>query len=151
MTNKKFFLLTFCLLIIVFSGCSGNKVPTNGEQYYDPLDLIFDPSLGDGEILFESPVLPIDQLDYIIPLGSLSPHEHTFPTQHIYWVETESETPSEVSAPAGGKILEIKEFGDQDHGIMIGVTNTMTYYIYHLNLDAGYQVGTRSLPPINWG
>lgn len=144
MINKQFF-LALCLLIMVFSGCFSNKHPMNRDQYDDPLDMIFDPSLGDGELVFEHSVLPLEGIDHIIPLGGLAPYQHTFPTQHIYWVDYNPQKPEqqppEVFAPAGGKILKIKEFGDQDHGILIGVTNTTTYYIYHLNLDADFKVG----------
>lgn len=147
--GKKFFVLLFCLFIAIFAGCNNNKGPTNGGQDQDPLDMIFDPSLDDGKIVFEYPLIPLNRIDYIVPLGSLNPPGHTFPTQHVYWLEIEGDEPSEppkpseVFAPAGGKILQIKEFGDsgKDHGIFIGVTNTMTYYIYHVWLDDGYQEG----------
>jgi len=141
MINKKVCFALFCLLIIVFSGCKG---PPKKEQYFEAPD-IFDASLPDGKLQFEQPVLPLDRLDHIIPLGSLNPPDHTFPTVHHYWVDYNPQKPEqpppEVFAPVGGKILEIKEFNENDHGIQIGVTNTKTYYIYHLNLNPSYQVG----------
>jgi len=116
---------------------------------------LFDPSLPSGVLEFTSSPLPEDSIQYIIPLGNLGPPGHTTPTDHIYFVY--GPTAVEVIAPAAGKVLRIENFeGSGDQGITIGVTNSYSYYFFHIILDddigvgdwvkAGQRLGTTAPP-----
>ncbi len=130
------FILTF-----IISGCTHNEV-TDTTEYIEasPLTDYFDPSLPEGTIEFTNLILDIDAFNRIIPLGQINPPGHTFPTDHIYFVLSKYSQP--VYAPVSGKVLFIDEPGDYgDRAIRIGVTKTMSYYLGHILISDGLEVG----------
>ena len=142
---KKIVVLAFCFLIVlssslfIFSGCGGDNNDGDNNTGED-LSTYFDSTLPTGTIEFTDYILDSENFDRIIPLGQMNPPGHTFPTDHIYWVLNGSAKP--VYAPTGGKILYIGEpsaYGDSD--IRIGVTSTMSYYLGHIFISEGLQVG----------
>lgn len=141
---KKTFTLFFSILLISFSslfilsGCNDY----NEEPIITSEDLLeyFDSSLLTGTIEFTNPIINIENISRIIPLGQINPPAHTFPTDHIYLVLNNIEVP--IYAPTEGKILHIDEpsvYGDI--GIRIGVTNTMSYYLGHIFINEELEVG----------
>jgi len=124
---------------LTFSGCgelNDNDNYNTGEQ----LTEYFDTSLPNGEISFDNFVMRLTDFDRIIPLGQIHPPEHSFPTDHIYFVYNGINKP--VYAPTSGKILYIgatNTYGDR--AIRIGVTNTMAYYLDHIYITDGLKVG----------
>ncbi|MBI2928727.1 MAG: M23 family metallopeptidase [Verrucomicrobia bacterium] len=89
-----------------------------------------------------SPVELAD-IQYVIPLGNLNPrHGHIFPTDHIYLVyEQPRELP--VYAPASGTVLAIRGQSGDDYKLEVRVSDTFSYYLAHLFLEPGIQVGSR--------
>ncbi len=137
---KKLLVLVFSFLFIM-SGCrGGGGGGNNGSNTGEDLSKYFDPILPTGTIEFTHSIMSTDDFSRIIPLGNINPPGHTFPTDHIYFVQNGIRLP--VYAPAGGKILKIfepSEYGDR--GLRVGVTNTMAYYLSHIIINEDLQVG----------
>lgn len=140
--------LLFVLInIVLFSSCyNGTKdYRTNPGEYNiqeDPAILdYFDPSMPEGIFEFTHSILNKENFSRIIPLGQVNPPDHTFPTDHIYFVLSMYRAP--VFAPTGGKIVNIEEpSGDYGDGaIRIAITNTMTYYLGHILANENLKVG----------
>ena len=107
-------------------------------------EALFDQSLPEGTLEFTALPADLNDFQYIIPLGNMSPPGHTSPTDHIYFVHEWRSAGRPVYAPAGGKILWIQPFKWPDgveHSVDIGVTRTCTYYMAHLVLDENLKVG----------
>jgi len=145
---KKKLVLVLSILLIFSSCLFFSSCGCSNDEYYntnntgDVLDLssYFDPNLPDGTVEFTHPIMDFEDFERIIPLGKISPPGHTFPTDHIYFVT--KGFGSLVYAPARGKILHIGEpgmYGDCD--IRIGITNKITYYIGHVFISEGLEVG----------
>lgn len=135
-------LLVPCILCITSCGCNDNNNNNNPIDYVetDPLTNYFDPTLPAGTIEFTHLILDSDAFSRIIPLGQIKPPAHTFPTDHIYFLLSKNSTP--VYAPTSGKVLYIDEPGDYgDRAIRIGVTSTMAYYLGHIYIAEGLEVG----------
>lgn len=133
--------------IIIFKHKNGGN-----ENYYeeenhtynveDQLPYYFDETLQVGTLEFTYSVLDFNDFSRIIPLGNINPPGHTYPSDHIYFVLTNTVNDTMVYAPAGGKVIYIGEpgiYGDRD--IRIAVTNTMTYYIGHIFINENIKVG----------
>jgi len=138
-------LLVSCHLSFLFTGCHDSSVyysDNNGNNDYgEIMNQYFDVSLPQGELQFTDWVLAKEDIEHIIPLGQIKPPEHTFPTDHMYFVFTG--TQKVVYAPTGGKIIYIKEKCGSyaDEGIGIAVTRTLTYYLEHILIDEQLKVG----------
>lgn len=147
MKLKKILALIFGALLIpsilTLSGCGCNDNNYDDTTNYvamDPLTNYFDPTLAAGTIEFTHLFLDSTSFNRIIPLGQIYPRGHTFPTDHIYFVLAGTDHP--VYAPASGKVLYIDEpstYGDR--AIRIGVTSTMAYYLGHIHISDGIEVG----------
>jgi hypothetical protein len=137
---KKSFLvfLIFGLFLFIYSGCKKD----NDEKI---TDRNFDAALPAGQLVFSR--FPVDTTSYvfILPLGNLNPPDHTYPSDHIYFVGLSQEMV--LYAPAPGVVLDTFTFdegnGQHDNRITIGVTNTASYYFMHVVLDNGIKVGDK--------
>lgn len=143
---KKILALMFCIVfmicgnLLILSSCTDDDdddiIINTGED----LSAYFDPTLSTGTIEFTDSILNLEHFERIIPLGQINPPGHSFPTDHIYFVLSGSARP--VYAPTGGKVLYIEESGMYGDGaIRIGVTSTMAYYLGHVFVSEGLQVG----------
>lgn len=135
----------FFAVIIYIHKDGGNENYYEGtyeNSVEDQLPYYFDSTLPSGTIEFTYSVLSSDAFSRIIPLGNTNPPGHTYPTDHIYWVLSNSSNESVVYAPAGGKVLYIGEPGMyNDRDIRIAVTSTMTYYLGHIFISENISVG----------
>ncbi len=132
------FFIISSIFLISGCGCSVNH------EIIIPEDNIllqyFDSNLPSGTVEFTHSVLNFEDINRIIPLGNLNPPGHAYPTDHMYFLVNSFEPT--VYAPAGGKILFIEEPGDYgDRAIRIAVTNSITYYLGHIFINEGLQVG----------
>ncbi len=135
---RKISIITSILLLTLMVGCRHDGEYWSNEENNAPP--IFDDTLPIRDLVFSHSILAIEEIDNILPLGNLNPPDHTFPTDHIYFLPKESNR--SIFAPADGKILEIRlDTSGSDDVVKIGVTNTMTYYLDHILLDAGLAVG----------
>jgi len=134
------FLLGISNILLVSScGTNHNNGDDNTPNDFDFTEY-FDEGLPSNIFEFTRAVMSFDDFDRIIPLGQINPPGHTFPTDHIYFVLKGPQKP--VYAPVGGKVLYIEETGMYGDGaIRIGVTDTMTYYLGHVFVDANLHVG----------
>jgi hypothetical protein len=135
---KKVPVIASLFLALFLAGCR------HGEEYWniggDEAPPNFDESLPAGSLVFAHPVMALDDIENIIPLGNLNPPGHTLPTDHIYFVT--KGIGKEVVAPASGKILEItKGSANNDDAVKIAVSKTMTYYLGHIYLDEALAEG----------
>ncbi len=138
LTKKGIVILTIVIIVAnIFIGIAviENINEDNNQEY-----LTIDPTLPPGDLVFEVSPLSLDYIDYIIPLGQLGPVGHTLPTNHIYFVHG-GISGQPVYAPARGKILEIQSYGTDDDEIRLGVSNSKSYYLTHLNLSDTFKVG----------
>ncbi len=135
--KKTVVLVSTVFVFLLMTGCGKNdNSETSG-------NLIFDSSLPSGQMIFSA--LPTDISDsclYIMPLGNLSPPEHTRPSDHIYFV-CEDAIQRNIYAPASGKIIDKYNFDKGECRITIGVTNTASYYFMHIVLDPTLHLGSK--------
>ncbi|MGD9901223.1 MAG: M23 family metallopeptidase [Spirochaetales bacterium] len=144
---KKVLVYTFSILFMIssiffnLSGCQNNsEINDDDTNTDDILSTYFDLTLQDGTLEFTSSIMDSEDFSRIIPLGQINPPGHTFPTDHIYFVLNGLSKP--VYAPTAGKVLYIDEPGMYgDRAIRIGVTSTMSYYLGHIFIEDGLEVG----------
>ncbi|MGA2657980.1 MAG: M23 family metallopeptidase [Verrucomicrobiota bacterium] len=95
------------------------------------------------EAVFTTSPLKPDAIEMIVPLGNLNPRGgHVFPTDHIH-LDYGGKPGLEVFAPGDGTVFAIRA---QLHGgdkIEVRVDKNLTYYLAHVHLERGIQVGTR--------
>jgi hypothetical protein len=87
---------------------------------------------------------PIDEanIEFVVPIGNLSPPGHTLPSDHTYFyhrLNHPSAPQFQVVAPAGGVVKDVRH--DADDLIRIQATPTMTYYMGHVIVDAAITRG----------
>jgi len=89
--------------------------------------------------------IDLDQIREIIPLGAVNPAAgHVLPTDHIYFDYADSKVT--VRAPAAGVVRAVR---DQFHGfhgdkkIEIQVDENLAYYLTHVAVDPGVDVGIK--------
>ncbi|MBI3261127.1 hypothetical protein HYZ64_02005, partial [Candidatus Berkelbacteria bacterium] len=70
-------IIVLIILLLVF-GQLRNHIP-------EGINTVAGPACGSGQLFSVAPVAPTDFLS-IVPLGNLSPPDHTVPTDHIYVV-----------------------------------------------------------------
>jgi Peptidase family M23 len=116
-----------------------------------PLPASFGSGLDEKEDPFSSGSIPVfrvspldlDQVRQIIPLGNLNPvGGHVFPTDHIY-LDHGGQSKLTVRAPAAGTVTSIR---DQQQGglkIEIQVDKNISYYLAHLEREAGVEIGSQ--------
>lgn len=86
-----------------------------------------------------SPVA-VDQVRFIVPLGSLNPPGHTLPTDHVYLYvadpalgETGDSRRTDVFAPADGTVMAVIDSGiGADRKVLFRATARVQYYLDHL-------------------
>jgi hypothetical protein len=95
----------------------------------------FDNAIG-PEPLFEQPITPLADLDYIIPLGLMEPgSRHTLPTHHIYptprmfWGRFAT---LDIRAPARARIVSIGANAEGDFDISVRPCDEARLYIMHV-------------------
>lgn len=137
-----FVILALVLIFFAIGGIKREEPPVSGPDNWQ--EALFDQSLPEGTLEFTALPADLDDFQYIVPLGNMSPPGHTAPTDHIYFVHEWQSAGKPVYAPAGGKILRIQPFEWSDgveHNVAIGVTRACTYYMVHLVLDENLKVG----------
>lgn len=101
---------------------------------------------GDRTEFFTYPLIDIENVSSILPLGTLSPSSHTFPTKHMYWglkgygFEADDDNlpgPYTVYAPGDLTITgitssEYPEEGFTDYSINYAICGEVTGYFIHL-------------------
>jgi hypothetical protein len=90
-------------------------------------------------------VSPLDpgQIREIIPLGNLNPMGgHVFPTDHVY-LNYANQPGLTVLAPAAGMVTAVRNQLGGGSKVEIRVDKNISYYLAHLNLEAGIRAGTK--------
>ena len=81
---KIYLIIVLIIILIIAAGCHHNgEYWSNGENN---APLIFDETLETGDLVFSHSILAIEEISNILPLGNLNPPDHTFPTDHIYFL-----------------------------------------------------------------
>jgi hypothetical protein len=82
----------------------------------------------------------LDEVDFIVPLGWLSPPGHTFPTDHIYFTFKDHTLRHDIYAPADGYIswvyhaaLTSQNVDGSDYKLSIQHTTTFSSYLDHVH------------------
>ena len=127
--------------LFILSSCTSDDWDDNTViDTAEDISEYFDPTLPSGVIEFTHSIMNSEDFDRIIPLGQINPPGHTFPTDHIYFVL--SGYGKTIYAPTRGKILHIDEPGAYgDSAVRVGVTSSMAYYLGHIFVSTGLQVG----------
>lgn len=125
-------------------------------QWYFPGSNL--PSCGDSQRLFDHLPVASADYDYLIPLGSVSPPEHTFPIDHMYFQrerQAGSISPVTVTSPGDGMITQIrrnKYIGERpdnrpeaDYSIFINPCNEVSLFFFHIE-----EVPKNILSQVDW-
>lgn len=99
-----------------------------------------------GPLVFTASPVDAVVLDFILPLGNLSPPDHTLPSDHIYFYVgflRPGVRGVPVVAPGDGTITTILRSSQPDTKIFVRVSSTHQYYLDHVVPDPGTQPGTR--------
>jgi len=83
--------------------------------------------------IFTVPIVDINNLEYIFPLGGISPPGHTLPTEHMYF-GIDEEVP--LVAPADVYIVDVsgsKNLDKKDRGIRFALCKDVFGYFGHLS------------------
>jgi hypothetical protein len=110
------------------------------------------PAPSAGPFAFHVSPVAVDQVRFIVPLGSLNPPGHTLPTDHIYFYvadpslgETGASRRTDFFAPADGTVTAVVDNGiGADRKVYVQATSRVQYNIDHLipaiTLAPGVQV-----------
>ena len=91
------------------------------------------------ELVFTfSPIAP-GEIERVESIGAMNPDSHTLPTNHGYFYRKGGT--SVVTVPADGVVTEVRR--ESDDSIRIKATSRITYYFFHMFVDANIVVGTR--------
>ena len=98
------------------------------------------PAPSAGPFAFHVSPIAVDQIRFIVPLGSLNPPGHTLPTDHIYFYvadpslgESGASRRTDFFAPADGTVTAVIDNGiGSDRKIYIQATSRVQYNIDHL-------------------
>ncbi len=124
-------------------------IPLTVNRWLVVFGLAFCPALraADQTTFSPAPVFTVsplasDKILAVIPLGNLNPHGgHVFPTDHIY-LDYGGEPGLPVAAPAAGTVFAIRGQLRNDAKIEIRVDEHLGYYLGHLFLGPGIEVGS---------
>lgn len=88
--------------------------------------------------LFSVPLLPLPEINHIVPLGNLNPPDHTLPTEHTYWnVHVPGARRVDVTAPGDVVVTRIERVqhpsGSTDYGLEFAVCNAVVGRLAHLS------------------
>lgn len=102
-----------------------------------------------GTLVLRNSVIDPSAIAWITPLGNLNPPDHTLPTDHIYFYVTDPNTGFPLNtahvpfyAPGDGTVNWMLGGAGQESKIIVRQTSTYQYYLDHLILAAGINVGT---------
>lgn len=102
---------------------------------------IEDTACPDGGPSFSQLPAPLEQLFGIVPLGSVNPAEHTFPTHHVYAYAAlpgmgGPPAPVEIFAPGrmklGGAIRHVADDGSVDYELHFKPCREVRFYVIHV-------------------
>lgn len=121
--------------VIVDDSASEDEEHEDDEPSF--IEKIFDKSVSCEGKQFTVPMVDLDEIREITPLGNLNPPEHTLPTEHTY-VHLKS-TGVELRAPADIRITSISytgytqiERGDRDYSIYYELCDDIEGYFLHI-------------------
>jgi hypothetical protein len=86
--------------------------------------------------------IPVEALEFVVPIGNLNPPDHTLPTDHAYFYVRlfHPEAPQyEVVAPAGGVVMQVRR--ERDDTVRVQATNSHIYYLAHIVADPALAAG----------
>lgn len=91
------------------------------------------------ELVFTVSPIPPGDIERVESIGAMNPDSHTLPTNHGYFYRKGGT--SVVTVPADGVVTDLRR--ESDDSIRIKATSRITYYFFHMFVDAGISVGTR--------
>jgi hypothetical protein len=109
------------------------------------------PAPNAGPFAFRASPVAVEQIRFIVPLGSLNPPGHTVPTDHIYFYvadpalgESGASRRTDFFAPADGTVMAVIDNGiGSDRKVYIQATPRMQYNIDHLIPSVALAPGTQ--------
>jgi hypothetical protein len=110
-------------------------------------------SLPKGPGVFTASPIEVEKITDLEPLGAMNPVGHTIPTDHVYFYfawcpgcPPQNPVPVlPIVAPGAGTVTWILQQAGlvPDFKVMIQMTGDFYYYVDHVILDPGIQVGTK--------
>lgn len=123
---------------LLASACAGGK----NETLTSPtLNGSGGASLASSLVFSHSPI-PVDAIEFVVPIGNLNPPDHTLPTDHAYFyfrLFHPDAPPYEVVAPAGGIVMQVRR--ERDDTVRVQATGSHVYYLGHIIADASLAAG----------
>jgi hypothetical protein len=132
------------LILLLLPSCGGGGGGSNGGGN----------GLPPGPGTFSVSPIEVAAITNLEPLGAMNPPGHTIPTDHVYFyyvpinigpvAASEPWPVLPVRAPGSGKVSwMISSSGpNTDSKVMVDMTGDFSYYVDHVVLDPGIQVGT---------
>jgi len=118
--RKKWFLIIAIVLVVFIAVAIRfifGKANANNAVY----DLLLPDCPADLSGLLTSPIIPVDSLQNLTPLGNSNPPGHTFPVDHVYFNHNIKTSPAtSVYVPGNGRLIKIQdETGYDASGIVM--------------------------------
>lgn len=109
--------------------------PIKEDRLTDRVAEMIGGQIGCSDNLLSVPLVGIETIDSITPLGNLNPPEHTLPTQHMYihlnTIGVELTSPADMWV-TGVTSNENLEEGTKDYGLTLALCEDITIYFLHI-------------------